>query len=181
MNPYKTGPTESPTKIISAYLSAIFAIGAVYDVIQIIGTLFLNFSIIFFFFSKTLANYFYTISIRFFKITHFMTIKRIKNFLVIFLLCTIQSYSLADDAYIDPEPYISDSNYNNKYYEGSNIIVVTANDYATRIGYDILRDGGTVFDAAVSIQLALGLVEPQSSGLGGGLFAIFLTVVQRKL
>ncbi len=110
-----------------------------------------------------------------------MTIKRIKNFLVIFLLCTMQSYSLADDAYIDPEPYISDSNYNNKYYEGSNIIVVTANDYATRIGYDILRDGGTVFDAAVSIQLALGLVEPQSSGLGGGLFATFFDSSSKKI
>ena len=67
LNPYRTGPTESPTKIISAYLSAILAIGAVYDVIQIMGIFFLNFSNIFFF-SKTLANFFYTISIRFFKV-----------------------------------------------------------------------------------------------------------------
>ena len=49
LNPYRTGPTESPTKIISAYLSAILAIGAVYDVIQIMGIFFLNFSNIFFF------------------------------------------------------------------------------------------------------------------------------------
>ena len=41
LNPYRTGPTESPTKIISAYLSAILAIGAVYDVIQIMGIFFL--------------------------------------------------------------------------------------------------------------------------------------------
>ena len=52
LNPYRTGPTESPTKIISAYLSAILAIGAVYDVIQIMGIFFLNFSNIFFFFQK---------------------------------------------------------------------------------------------------------------------------------
>ena len=44
--------------------------------------------------------------------------------------------------YIDPEPYTTDSTYNNKYYEGLNIIVVTANDYATKIGYDILQNGG---------------------------------------
>ncbi len=99
-----------------------------------------------------------------------MIIKRIKNFLIIFLICIIQSNSYSEDVYVDPEPYTTDSTYNNKYYEGLNIIVVTANDYATKIGYDILQNGGTVFDAAVSIQIALGLVEPQSSGLGGGLF-----------
>ena len=98
-----------------------------------------------------------------------MIIKRIKIFLLIFLLCTIHSNSYSDDIYIDPEPYATDSTHNNKYYEGLNIIVVTANDYATKIGYEILQNGGTVFDAAISIQIALGLVEPQSSGLGGGL------------
>ena len=56
-------------------------------------------------------------------------------------------------------------------------VVVTANDYATKIGYDILEKGGTVEDAAVAIQLTLGLVEPQSSGLGGG---IFLTYYNKK-
>ena len=105
-----------------------------------------------------------------------MIIKRIKNFLIIFLLCIIQSYSHSKDVYIDPEPYSTGSTFGNKYYEGSSIIVVTANDYATKIGYDILKNGGTVFDAAVSIQIALGLVEPQSSGLGGGLFITFFNI-----
>ena len=62
-----------------------------------------------------------------------MIIKRIKNFLLIFLLCTIHSKSYSDDIYIDPEPYATDSTHNNKYYEGLNIIVVTANDYATKM------------------------------------------------
>ncbi len=52
-------------------------------------------------------------------------------------------------------------------------VVVTANDYATKIGYDILKKGGTVADAAIAIQLTLGLVEPQSSGLGGGVFLTY--------
>ena len=107
--------------------------------------------------------------------------KRIKNFLIIFLICIIQSNSHSEDVYVDPEPYITDSTYNNKYYEGLNIIVVTANDYATKIGYDILQNGGTVFDAAVSIQIALGLVEPQSSGLGGGLFITFFDNNSEKI
>ena len=110
-----------------------------------------------------------------------MIIKRIKIFLAIFLLCIIQSYSYSEDVYIDPEPYTTESTDNNKYYEGSNVIVVTANDYATKIGYDILENGGTVYDAAVSIQLALGLVEPQSSGLGGGLFITFFDNGSKKI
>jgi len=110
-----------------------------------------------------------------------MIIKRIKIFLLIFLLFTIHSNSYSDDIYIDPEPYATDSTHNNKYYEGLNIIVVTANDYATKIGYEILENGGTVFDAAISIQIALGLVEPQSSGLGGGLFITFFDNNSKKV
>ena len=110
-----------------------------------------------------------------------MIIKRIKNFLIIFLLCTIHSHSYSEDVYIDPEPYTTESNNNSKYYEGSNIIVVTANDYATKIGYDILENGGTVYDAAISIQIALGLVEPQSSGLGGGLFITLFDNSSKKI
>lgn len=56
---------------------------------------------------------------------------------------------------------------------GSRIMVVTAHDEATRVGYEILKGGGTAADAAVAIQLILGLVEPQSSGLGGGGFALY--------
>ena len=51
--------------------------------------------------------------------------------------------------------------------------VVTANPFATKVGMDILRKGGNVVDAGVGVQYVLGLVEPQSSGLGGGSFTIF--------
>ena len=50
--------------------------------------------------------------------------------------------------------------------------VVTANPFATKVGMNILKKGGNVVDAGVGIQYVLGLVEPQSSGLGGGSFAI---------
>jgi len=51
-------------------------------------------------------------------------------------------------------------------------MVVTANPYASRAGCDILKAGGTAADAAVAVQAVLGLVEPQSSGLGGGAFML---------
>ena len=49
----------------------------------------------------------------------------------------------------------------------SNWMVVTANPYASDAGANILSRGGTAADAMVAVQTVLGLVEPQSSGMGG--------------
>jgi gamma-glutamyltranspeptidase / glutathione hydrolase len=60
-------------------------------------------------------------------------------------------------------------------------MVATANPLATRAGYDILRAGGNAIDAAIAVQLVLGLVEPQSSGLGGGAFLLYHDARTRRL
>ncbi|WP_114394955.1 gamma-glutamyltransferase [Oleisolibacter albus] len=51
-------------------------------------------------------------------------------------------------------------------------MVVAANPLAAAAGLEMLRQGGTAIDAAIATQLALGVVEPQSSGLGGGAFVL---------
>lgn len=51
--------------------------------------------------------------------------------------------------------------------------VVAANPLAVDAGVAILERGGTAVDAAVAVQAMLGLVEPQSSGLGGGAFLLY--------
>lgn len=51
-------------------------------------------------------------------------------------------------------------------------MVVAANPLATKAGCDVLRAGGTAIDAAVAVQMVLNLVEPQSSGIGGGAFML---------
>ncbi|MDZ4268019.1 MAG: gamma-glutamyltransferase family protein [Mycobacterium sp.] len=51
--------------------------------------------------------------------------------------------------------------------------VATANPLATQAACEVLRDGGTAADALVTAQAVLGLVEPQSSGLGGGGFLLY--------
>jgi gamma-glutamyltranspeptidase/glutathione hydrolase len=51
-------------------------------------------------------------------------------------------------------------------------MIVTANPYASAAGREILRAGGGAVDAAIAAQLVLSLVEPQSSGIGGGAFML---------
>ena len=51
-------------------------------------------------------------------------------------------------------------------------MVAAANPMAVEAGLEILRKGGSAVDAALAVQAVLGLVEPQSSGLGGGAFLI---------
>ncbi|MEL7124621.1 MAG: gamma-glutamyltransferase [Pseudomonadota bacterium] len=52
-------------------------------------------------------------------------------------------------------------------------MVAAANPLAVQAGVDVLAAGGTAADAMVAVQVVLGLVEPQSSGLGGGAFLVW--------
>jgi gamma-glutamyltranspeptidase/glutathione hydrolase len=60
-------------------------------------------------------------------------------------------------------------------------MISTANPLASEAGREMLREGGSATDAAIAAQLVLGLVEPQSSGLGGGAFILHWDAKQRSL
>ena len=51
-------------------------------------------------------------------------------------------------------------------------MIAAANPYASEAGFNILKKGGSAIDAAIAVQLVLTLVEPQSSGIGGGAFIL---------
>jgi gamma-glutamyltranspeptidase / glutathione hydrolase len=55
----------------------------------------------------------------------------------------------------------------------TNYMVAAANPLAAEAGREILRAGGSAVDAAIAVQLVLNLVEPQSSGIGGGAFMVY--------
>jgi len=57
--------------------------------------------------------------------------------------------------------------------EAKDWMVAAAHPLAVEAGAEVLRDGGTAADAMVAVQAVLGLVEPQSSGLGGGAFLVW--------
>ena len=60
-------------------------------------------------------------------------------------------------------------------------MISAANPLAVEAGLEILREGGSAADAAIAVQLVLNLVEPQSSGLGGGAFILHWDAAGRVL
>jgi gamma-glutamyltranspeptidase/glutathione hydrolase len=76
-------------------------------------------------------------------------------------------------AYTVPQQPEGASGYTEKPgWATSKFAVAAANPLATDAGYQVLRAGGSAIDAAIAVQMVLTLVEPQSSGIGGGAFLL---------
>jgi gamma-glutamyltranspeptidase/glutathione hydrolase len=76
-------------------------------------------------------------------------------------------------AQLAPAPEPSTGRAANRAGAATRDMVAAANPLAAQAGRQILATGGSAADAAIAVQLVLNLVEPQSSGLGGGAFMMF--------
>ncbi len=81
----------------------------------------------------------------------------------------------------DPAPEMSSGWTDRAPVTSTRWMVAAANPIAVDAGASILKQGGNAVDAAIALQLVLGLVEPQSSGLGGGAFLLLHDARTRKL
>jgi gamma-glutamyltranspeptidase / glutathione hydrolase len=96
----------------------------------------------------------------------------------IFAFLALQASALAQDR---SAPEGATGNLPNRLAHARSFMVSAANELGVEAGLEILRAGGSAADAAVAVQLVLNLVEPQSSGLGGGAFALYWDAGAGKL
>lgn len=90
---------------------------------------------------------------------------------VLLAACNTQPARLNYTVPVQPE---GSSGYTEKPgWQTATFAVAAANPLATDAGYQILKAGGSALDAAVAVQMVLTLVEPQSSGIGGGAFLMY--------
>jgi gamma-glutamyltranspeptidase/glutathione hydrolase len=103
----------------------------------------------------------------------FLLLRRILAFAAVFLLCGCGTPPPAAFSYTAPLLPEGASGLSAKPgWSATRFMVAAANPLATDAGYQVLKAGGSALDAAIAVQMVLALVEPQSSGIGGGAFLL---------
>ncbi len=116
---------------------------------------------------------------------------RARSTFFVWLLLLLQPFSLlkaqqvsdgfAPESGSSPSSQAANTKGDSSSQVAQEFMVVAAHPEASRAGYEVLAKGGNAIDAMVAVQTVLGLVEPQSSGLGGGAFLLYYDARQGRL
>lgn len=115
------------------------------------------------------------------KLMNYLYFSRMFQLFILTLALLFQSFQAFSQDIERPAPEIATGITQTDQAYGAQFMAVTAHPEATKVAYDILKRGGTAADAGIAAQLVLGLVEPQSSGLGGGSFALYYDASKKTL
>ena len=112
----------------------------------------------------------------------FLCLNTMMSVLIAFIVINLSTHiTYAQDVADSVAPEFSSGITQKQLVKAKKQMVVAANPYASEAGFKILQKGGNAIDAMVAVQTVLGLVEPQSSGLGGGAFLVYYDAEKQKL
>lgn len=83
--------------------------------------------------------------------------------------------------YAQPQPEPASAHQPTPALVAKRQVIVAAHPLAAEAGHAMLKRGGSALDAAIAAQMVLNLVEPQSSGIGGGAFLLVWSAKERRL
>jgi gamma-glutamyltranspeptidase / glutathione hydrolase len=101
--------------------------------------------------------------------------------LLALLLLALSASGLAPRAYAFEQPESGSGFLPKPLVKAKRHMVVAAHPLAAEAGLAILRKGGSAVDAGIATQMVLNLVEPQSSGIGGGAFILYWDTAAKQL
>lgn len=104
-----------------------------------------------------------------------------KFVLAVSMLAVLALRTAAQTADAQPETATTWGSEHRAAAQAKSHMVSAANPVAVEAGLAVLRQGGSAADAAVAVQLVLNLVEPQSSGIGGGAFVLHWDAARKEL
>ncbi len=104
-----------------------------------------------------------------------------RKLLATLTLSALAAHSVAEQVTDQVAPEDATGVIDKQLVKSKHWMVTAANPHASNAGARVLAQGGNAIDAMIAVQLTLGLVEPQSSGIGGGAFMMYWDAKKNKL